>query len=626
MKRHWKAYCVSLFLSCFVVILASCQDDSEEAGTPTTAINVGDLIPDFTLAGSNGNSFSSSSLKGQVYILNFFDTGCPDCRQELQVLQQIYDKYEGMVPLLNVPRSQTKEEIQSYWDQANLTLPYYIPNDKNLYYKFASRTIPRTYVVDSDGIVHASFADSPVADYDTLDGLLEQLLENAPDNKGTVRLSMKLRVPDMGSRAGSLLNNESVITKLDIWFFDSDTKAFYRKAEIENLQGADISTDGYYDITYSFSDLKIPVGVYDIFTIANYYDHSIDSIKTEEELLNWVDCQTYKVGMGANIRDEGAVMTNRATSLLGIDLVPYKNHYYELKVELERVMAKLQIGVKTNSFVLRHEAEQYAIINITNYKLVNLNACYYLFQHVDNLPEFKERTSFVMPDNFIEYTDAGQEYVVDPLFYDKKANSVDMDSCAKRYVSWYGNFNTDNFASMPSAGYFGNVYILESTSFRTSQKNGYSPGVVFKAAVTPFAVYIYDSSTDNVIEENRPGFWPDVIYLYNFNFYGSIKAINLDSGMTLNEVDNYTDAELMAKGIKRCVFNMGVYETYYTYWIQHRQKESEMGPMKYGIIRNNHYVLSVDDVTGLGYSVITPDVMRDNYPNSFTDVKVTVTP
>jgi hypothetical protein len=47
-----------------------------------------------------------------------------------------------------------------------------------------------------------------------------------------------------------------------------------------------------------------------------------------------------------------------------------------------------------------------------------------------------------------------------------------------------------------------------------------------------------------------------------------------------------------------------------------------MGPMQYGIVRNNFYQLVVSGVSGLGNSSITPDVLRDNYPNSYTDVVV----
>ena len=622
MKRHWKAYCVSLFLSCFVVILASCQSDSEETGALATAIKVGDLVPDFTLAGSNGNDISSTSLKGQVYILNFFDTGCPDCQQELQVLQQIFDKYKGKALLLNVPRSQTKEEIQAYWDKANLTMPFYIPKDKNLYYKFAQRTIPRTYVVDSSGKVHAAFADSPVADYDSLDGILQQLLKDVPDNNGDVRMSMKVKVAGKRSKNETMLPNEVAVSKLVLWFFDSDTKQFSRKMVLTDYQKTEVITETNYTVTYNFDNVRVPIGVYDIFAIANY----TDSMEFENEmvLLNLIDCKTYESGLGANILpEEGPVMTSNATSLLNIDLVPYKGQVYVLTLDLERVMAKLQIGVKKNVFELRHEGERYASVNITNYKIVNLNTCYYLFQHVDYLPVFEEQTTFVMSENFGNYSEEGDNYVVDPFFYKKKPNSIDLTACGARYVSWYGDFKTDDFASMPPAGNFGNVYLLENTTFRTSQKNGYSPGIVFKAAVSPDAVYLWDKNSNQPKPEKRPEYWPETIYLYKCKFYGSIQAVNHDSGAGISNKPKYTDAELKNYGVKQCIFNMGVYETYYTYWIEHRQESPDMGPMKYGIVRNNHYILSVDSITGIGFSSIVPDIMRDNYPNSFADVIVT---
>jgi hypothetical protein len=91
----------------------------------------------------------------------------------------------------------------------------------------------------------------------------------------------------------------------------------------------------------------------------------------------------------------------------------------------------------------------------------------------------------------------------------------------------------------------------------------------------------------------------------------------------LDELEKYTDAQLKQYGIKQCMFNMGVYETFYTYWIRHRNNPTDwMGPMQYGIVRNNFYQLVVSGVSGLGNSSITPDVLRDNYPNSYTDVVV----
>ena len=97
----------------------------------------------------------------------------------------------------------------------------------------------------------------------------------------------------------------------------------------------------------------------------------------------------------------------------------------------------------------------------------------------------------------------------------------------------------------------------------------------------------------------------------------------MSSGLALDELETYTDTQLKPYGIKKCNFNMGVYETYYTYWIHHRGNTVDpMGPMQYGIVRNNFYKMVITGISGLGNSVITPDILRDNYPNSYADVVV----
>ena len=70
---------------------------------------------------------------------------------------------------------------------------------------------------------------------------------------------------------------------------------------------------------------------------------------------------------------------------------------------------------------------------------------------------------------------------------------------------------------------------------------------------------------------------------------------------------------------------MGVYETYYTYWIRHRlptAQEDPMQSMNYGVVRNNYYKIVVSGISGIGDSEIIPEIMRDNYPNTYTDISV----
>jgi thiol-disulfide isomerase/thioredoxin len=561
-------------------------------------------------------------LDGRVYILSFFDTRCPDCVEEIQVLQRIYDKYHAVVPVLNVPRSQTKEDVQAYWDEKGLTMPFHTSDD-NLYYQFANKTIPRTYVVDDEGKVYAAFNDSPVVDYESLDNILTKIVGEADAKRGPVNLSFKMKVPAAsGDPSDYYFHNEYAISRLDIYFFNAATKAFFTKAMITDLTKAESLYDAKYDVTYVFDDVRLSTGVYDIFFVANY-DNAPEEPANENELLNMIDSITYNSGIEANLPETGPVMTSNATAFQGVNLIPWINKSYVMNIELERVVAKLQIGVSQNSFQLVHNSKKYAEVNITNYKFVNLNQQYYLFQHKDSMPVFTAQPKFTLTENFSEYRDDGEQYVVDPLFYEKTLSTTNAAAFKDYYKSWFGNFTTENFAYMPSADNYGYAYILENTCFKTSQKNGYSPGIVFKAAVSPVFVYLYDNSSHALKEEYRPEYWPKVIYLYKYNFYGSIQAINIAGGLTMDELLNYTDEQLKVYGIKQIKFNMGVYETYYTYWIRHRNNSTNpMGAMEYGILRNNFYRMVVTDVKGIGNSTITPNIMRDNYPNSYADIEV----
>jgi peroxiredoxin len=605
-----------------VFMQTSCLNDDDQNSASVNLVNVGDVVPEFMLIGANGETISSSSLGGQVYLLNFFDTTCPDCQKELPVLQQIYEKYKTSVTLLNVPRSQTREEVNLYWDKAGLSMPVYMASNKDLYYQFATRGIPRTYVIDEKGVIQAVYTDSPIADYNTLDGVLQGMLKG-DGSEDIVDLSVRLNVAAPNLSEEDYFQNEYTVSHLELFFFDAETKKFVTKAVINDLTQDEDAYDKQYDISYIIRSLGIRVGIYNVFAIANY-DYSPISINNQDELINLTDNITYQSGIEANIPDKGPVMTNRATSQLSIDLIPWAGKKYVMAIELERVLAKIQVGVAQNGFEIKHEDKKYAEVNLTNYKLVNLNKEYYLFQHKDVMSELGSQPQFQLPNHFSNYTDEGNQYIVDPYFYRKTSSMSDANKFADHYVSWFGEFNTENFASMPAAGNHGYVYILENTSFRTSQKNGYSPGIVFKAAVNPVFVYLYDTKNDALREEYRPEYWPRNIYLYNFNFYSSIRDINKVAGLSIEEKDGYTDTELKEHGIKQCKFNMGVYETFYTYWIQNIVNQGKtMLPMEYGIVRNHFYQMRIEGVSGLGSSDITPDILLDNNAISYTDMIIT---
>lgn len=149
-------------------LLCGCINDEEE---DFYEIKVGDTLPTFTVTMSTGEVVKSQNLKGCVSVIVFFNTDCPDCREGLPVVQQVYDEYrkkEENVRFLCISRNQDNASIAKYWQEHGLTLPYSAQTDKSVYSLFASSIIPRVYIVSKSLIICNSFSDNPIASYNDI--------------------------------------------------------------------------------------------------------------------------------------------------------------------------------------------------------------------------------------------------------------------------------------------------------------------------------------------------------------------------------------------------------------------------------------------------------------------------
>ena len=97
-------------LTIFLIICAAAGCIKEHpAGSD---IKIGDSLPVFEVMMNDGSSVSDVSLKGNISIVMFFHTSCPDCQQVLPVMQRIYDEYtrEGLKTAL-ISREENSEDI-----------------------------------------------------------------------------------------------------------------------------------------------------------------------------------------------------------------------------------------------------------------------------------------------------------------------------------------------------------------------------------------------------------------------------------------------------------------------------------------------------------------------------------
>ncbi len=161
-----------LIFAAMMVAVAGCVKEGSGRN-----LEVGDEVPGFEVVMSDGSVVTDESLRGNVSLIMFFHTGCPDCREELPVVQRIYDEYASKgVVFAVVGRAESREVVEAYWEENGLEMPYSAQEDRSVYEKFAKTRIPRIYINDRDGIVRYIYTDDPVPGYSDLKSALESLM------------------------------------------------------------------------------------------------------------------------------------------------------------------------------------------------------------------------------------------------------------------------------------------------------------------------------------------------------------------------------------------------------------------------------------------------------------------
>jgi len=109
----------------------------------------------------DGTQFSSSSLSGDVSVLNFWGSWCPPCRVETPEFQQVYGEVQGEdVRFVGINVKDDKQLAAAFLESKGITFPsLYDPRGEVAlaFRDYPANAIPSTIVLDREGRVAAVY-------------------------------------------------------------------------------------------------------------------------------------------------------------------------------------------------------------------------------------------------------------------------------------------------------------------------------------------------------------------------------------------------------------------------------------------------------------------------------------
>ncbi len=130
---------------------------SEKQGT-----GIGDMAPDISMSGPNGETYTLSELKGKIVLVDFWASWCGPCRRENPNVVAAYHKYKKAqfkdakgFEILSVSLDKSMDRWKSAIDQDGLEWKYHVSDLKGWQNEAAAtykvHSIPASFLVDANG-------------------------------------------------------------------------------------------------------------------------------------------------------------------------------------------------------------------------------------------------------------------------------------------------------------------------------------------------------------------------------------------------------------------------------------------------------------------------------------------
>ncbi len=145
---------------------------------PASALERGARAPEIDLRDRGGARVRIGGLRGKVVLVDFWASWCAPCREELPVLQRLYDRHRSRgFTVIGVNVDRERRNMDGFVERFRLTFPVVHDANHRVADRYAPTTMPSSYLVDRAGVVRHVFRGFRASDARELEERIRALLD-----------------------------------------------------------------------------------------------------------------------------------------------------------------------------------------------------------------------------------------------------------------------------------------------------------------------------------------------------------------------------------------------------------------------------------------------------------------
>jgi thiol-disulfide isomerase/thioredoxin len=123
------------------------------SGTPVVGLAVGDQAPPLQVTLLDGSVMNTSDFLGKPMWINFMATWCPQCQDELPMMEDYAHLLGDEMNILVVDVGENRDTVKSFMKSFKFTLPVGVDDDGSVQQTWGAYALPIHYWLDEQGIV-----------------------------------------------------------------------------------------------------------------------------------------------------------------------------------------------------------------------------------------------------------------------------------------------------------------------------------------------------------------------------------------------------------------------------------------------------------------------------------------